>query len=124
MWGTMRRAAAGGEACGSIDPREGGSMDVAFDAELWIYPGDAGWHFVTLPIDVSDEIRDRTPPRRGFGSVRVEATVGEVTWKTSLFPQSKSGSFVLPVKKDVRRRNDLEPGDVARVQLTILDTDA
>lgn len=99
-------------------------MDVAFDAELWIYPGDAGWHFVTLPIDVSDEIRDRTPPRRGFGSVRVEATVGEVTWKTSLFPQSKSGSFVLPVKKDVRRRNDLEPGDVARVQLTILDTDA
>jgi hypothetical protein len=98
-------------------------MDVAFDAELWLYPGDAGWYFVSLPLDLADEIRDRTPPRRGFGSVRVEATVGEVRWKTSLFPESKTGAFVLPMKKEVRVRNGLEPGDVASVRLTILDTD-
>jgi hypothetical protein len=96
-------------------------MQVQFEAELWLYPGDAGWHFVTLPLDVADELRDRTPPRRGFGSVRVEATVGEVTWKTSLFPESKSESFVLPMKREVRARNGLEPGDVAKVALRLLD---
>lgn len=99
-------------------------MDVDFEGELWLYPGDAAWHFVTLPVEIADDIRDRTPVRRGFGSVRVEATVGPVTWKTSLFPESKTGSFVLPMKKDVRARNDLEPGDMASVRLTILDTDA
>ncbi len=98
-------------------------MDVDFEAGLWRSPGDAGWHFVTLPVEVSDEIRDRTPPRRGFGSVRVEATVGGMTWRTSLFPDSTSGSFVLPMKRPVRERNELESGDVVTVRLTVVDVD-
>ena len=99
-------------------------MEIGFEAELWLYPGDAGWHFVTLPVDVAGEIRDRTPPRRGFGSVRVEACVGESTWRTSLFPDTKTGSFVLPVKRQVRESNGLDDGDVVRVQLTVLDGEA
>ena len=30
-------------------------------AKVWLYPGPAGWHFVTLPQKQSDEIRkDKT----------------------------------------------------------------
>lgn len=50
-------------------------------------------------------------PPRGFGSVRVEATVGGTTWRTSVFPDSRGGSYVLPVKRAVREAEDLDDGD-------------
>lgn len=96
-------------------------MDLTFDAELWLHAGEGSWHFVTLPEDVADEVRELAPMRGGFGSVRVTVTVGEVRWATSLFPDSKSTSFVLPVKKQVREANDLMAGDTVHVRLSVVD---
>lgn len=96
-------------------------MELTFEAELWQYEGDGGWHFVTLPPEVAAEVRDSVPPRRGFGSVRVSVAIGESRWDTSLFPDSTSSSFVLPVKAAVRRANDLLPGDRVRVTVTLAD---
>lgn len=93
-----------------------------FEAELWLYEGDAAWHFVTLPRDVSDDIAAQaTGPRRGFGSVRVRVTVGASTWPTSVFPDSKRAAYLLPVKKDVRTREGIEPGDRVTIDLELLD---
>ena len=79
-----------------------------FDAELWLSPGEAGWHFVTLPGELADDIRAQAPgARRGFGSVRVRATIGATSWETSVFPDTKRESYLLPVKADVRRRDPL-----------------
>ncbi len=79
-----------------------------FVSELWLYPGDAGWHFITLPDDVADDIDELVGERGGFGSIPVEATIGVSTWKTSLFPDARLGSFVLPVKKAIRQSEGLE----------------
>ena len=54
--------------------------------EVWLYPGDAGWHFVTLPPDVADELRAcSAETARAFGLVPVRATLGATSWTTSLF---------------------------------------
>jgi uncharacterized protein DUF1905 len=67
-----------------------------FGAPLWRHPGADGWHFVSLPAEVSAEISDITAGgRRGFGSVRVDVTVGATSWRTSLFPDSKTGRYLL-----------------------------
>jgi hypothetical protein len=95
--------------------------DLHFDAELWLYDGDAAWHFVTLPPDVADEIEANATSRAGFGSVPVRVTIGATTWSTSLFPDSKAQSYVLPVKKDVRRREGLTAGDPVTVHLSLLE---
>ena len=93
-----------------------------FTAPLWRYEGDAAWFFVTVPVGVSDDVRELTEgSRRGFGSVRVRATVGGTTWTTSVFPDSKRGAFLLPVKKAVRAAEDLEDGGDVRVALQVLD---
>jgi hypothetical protein len=94
-------------------------MELEFEADLWQHEGEGGWCFVTLPVEVADEVRDLAPAGRGFGSRRVTATVGETTWQTSLFPEKKSGSFVLPVKQQVRRANDLLPGDRVPVRIAV-----
>lgn len=93
-----------------------------FDAELWRWEAqqEAAWFFVTLPTDVSDEIGVRFATRRaGFGSLRVEVTVGTSTWKTSIFPDKERG-YVLPVKKQVRAKEDLDAGSTAKVELRVI----
>ena len=101
-------------------------MTARFDctAELWRHEGEAAWYFVTLPHEVADEIADleeTRPTRRGFGSVRVEVTVGGSTWRTSVFPSSEEAAYVLPVKRAVRRAEALDVGDEAVVELTVLE---
>ena len=92
-----------------------------FEAELWLHDGEAGWCFVALPGALSDDVRARAPgARTGFGSVRVQATIGGTTWATSLFPDSARGAYVLPVRKPVRAAEGLEVGDVVSVGLEVV----
>ena len=92
-----------------------------FTAEVWEHsPGDPGsWHFLTLPADLAEDVALEAGPRGGFGSVRVEVSIGSTTWRTSLFPDAGAGSFVLPVKKQVRRANDVRAGDEVEVRLVV-----
>ncbi len=92
-----------------------------FTAELWRWEAQEGWFFVTVPERESARIRERPRPPRGFGSVRVRVTIGSTTWTTSVFPDSTRGAYVLPVKKAVRRAEDLEEGDDAVVLLEALE---
>lgn len=92
-----------------------------FTTPLWLWDGDAAWHFLTVPEDVTDEIRHRTAGlRRGFGSVRVEVTVGATTWLTSLFPDAQRDAYVLPVKRAVRTAEDLAVGADVGVRLRLV----
>lgn len=90
-----------------------------FSSRLWLYPGEGAWYFLTLPNDVADEIDDLVGERAGFGSIPVEVTVGASTWKTSLFPDKKSASFVLPVKKAIRVKEGIEVDKTVRVHLRV-----
>ncbi len=99
-------------------------MKFDFEAELWIWDARRGelWTFVSLPVEASEEIRDvAAGPRRGFGSVRVRATIGGSSWLTSIFPDSTRGAYVLPVKRAVRKAEDLDAGDTAAVTVELLD---
>ena len=89
---------------------------------LWVWKTDAAgrWYFLTIPDEQSDEIRAATfAGPRGFGSVKVEATINGVSWRTSVFPQ-KSGGYILPVKKEVRSRAGIAAGDDVAVHLDLL----
>ena len=90
-----------------------------------MHNGVGPWHFVTLPVDQADEIDELTMfTSRGFGSVRVEVTIGNTTWNTSLFPDAKAESYVLPIKKLVRTVERLEAGKVVEVSLELVDVES
>ena len=96
-----------------------------FEAAVWKWQGDgpATWRFVTLPFDLTDEIDELTTGRQGgFGSVRVEVTVGRTTWATSVFPSKEHKSFILPVKAAVRKAEGLADGTIASVTLRLVDS--
>lgn len=98
-------------------------MIIEFDGEIfrWDARDDASWYFTAVPPELSADIREIPRPARGFGSVRVRARVGGSEWVTSIFPDSSTESYVLPLKKKVRDAESLVDGGPVSVRLEILD---
>lgn len=99
--------------------------DFTFTAALYVWDARRRdtWTFVTVPSGISAEIGDLAQargPRVGFGSVKVEVRVGATTWLTSVFPDSASRRYALPIKRAVREANELEDGDSVTVHLRVL----
>ena len=97
---------------------------------LWIWTTDkapASWHFLTLDGEVAEAIHALALMRkleggrkRGWGSMKVRATIGDTSWDTSIFPAKEAGGWLLPVKAAVRKAEALVAGDQVTVQLDIL----
>ena len=89
--------------------------------KVWLYPGMAGWHFVNVDKKQSKVIKKVFGKKtRGFGSIPVEVTLGKTVWKTSLFPDKQSGTYLLPLKADVRRKEDVHAEDTISFSIRIL----
>lgn len=95
--------------------------EYVFTSRLWEHDGPAAWCFVSLPNDDADDIEARAGGHTAFGSVRVEVTVGATTWRTSLFPDSRRATYLLPVKQAVRAAEGLSPGHTFQVRLRIIE---
>lgn len=92
-----------------------------FKAKVWLYDGAAGWHFVTLPITLAKTIRELFDEyKKGWGSIPVRVTVNQLSWKTSIFPDKKSQSYLLPLKSDVRKKLKISEGDTLNVVIEVL----
>jgi hypothetical protein len=93
----------------------------SFDATVWEHDGPTSWYFLSLPESDADDIDARFGHRSaGFGSIRVAVSIGATRWTTSIFPDTKRGTYVLPVKKAVRAAEGLSHGTEARVELEVL----
>jgi hypothetical protein len=100
------------------------TLSYTINEEIWLYPGHGAWHFITLPVEYAQEIKILANPiKKGFGSIKVSVTIGTLTWDTSIFPDSKSKSYLLPLKKEVRLKCKLQPGDKVKVSIYISGLD-
>lgn len=89
-------------------------------SEVWLYPGIAGWHFVSLTKKQSDEITKRFgEKKKGWGSLPVTVTLGEISWNTSIFPDRREGVYLLPLKAKVRKSAGISYGDMIHFLLEI-----
>jgi hypothetical protein len=89
-------------------------------AKVWVYPGMAGWYFITIPKDISEDIKKLFGDKqRGWGSLPVEMRVGKTVWKTSIFFDKKKAAFLLPLKKEVRTKENIDEGKNLEILLEI-----
>ena len=96
-----------------------GAVEIEFEAKVWLYDGPDPWHFVTLPDEAAEALQEEVAPAPGgFGSVPVVVTIGSSTWSTSLFPDRKLGTLLLPVKAAIRRAEQLVAGDLVTVKVS------
>lgn len=87
-------------------------------SKIFVYPGMGGWRFLGLPLKEGKEIKEKCGKNaKGWGSLPVEVTIGTTTWETSIFPDKKSGSYLLPLKAQVRKKEEID--DDEKVSFTL-----
>ncbi len=80
----------------------------------------AGWFFASLPKAEAAEIKKGFgQKRRGWGAIPVKIALGKSTWASSIFPDSKSGTYLLPLKASVRKKEGVIDGAVVQLNLRI-----
>lgn len=93
-------------------------MNLEFDGPIWFWKGPAPWYFVTVPPPQCDDLKAiLTRVTYGWGMIPVDVRIGKTRYKTSLWP--KDGSYIVPVKADVRKAEKLAEGDTVTVRLEI-----
>jgi hypothetical protein len=95
----------------------------AFQATVWLWQseGPGAWHFLTLPPELAADIKEMfSDQSKGFGSLKVQSTIGATTWTTSIFPSNELESYILPLKADVRKKEKISVDDDVDVSLTLL----
>lgn len=92
-----------------------------FKSKVVIWAGEQGaWHFAYVPKKESAEIKKNFEKyKRGWGSFRVVAKVGRTTWATSIFPDSRSNAYVLPLKSAVRKTEGIFESDTISIEIKI-----
>lgn len=88
----------------------------AFTSGLWLSPGKGGWWFVSLPAEMSEEIRSTMQHLEGgWGRLHVSVQVGDTAWRTAIWYDTKRGTYLLPIKAHVRKQQGLENGQYVHV---------
>ena len=83
-------------------------------------PSRAVRHFVTLPAELAARIKAAMAGlARPWGSLGVTAVIGSTRWSTSLFPDTTSGSLLLPLKASVRQHEGLKAGDTPTLTIEV-----
>lgn len=94
------------------------TIELSFETRVFYWRGPSPFFFAPIPAEHVDAVRRvARAVTYGWGMIPVEARIGEVAFKTSLYP--KDVTFLLPLKVDVRRRANVTAGDLIAVDLTI-----
>jgi hypothetical protein len=92
--------------------------ELSFEAEVVDWRGPSPYFFAPLPAEAAAEVRRLARAASyGWGVIPVEATIGDVTFTTSLFPRQET--YFLPLKDAVRRTANVTAGDVVSVEMTV-----
>ena len=91
-----------------------------FEGEVWFYTNPGAQHFVSLPGEMSAEILDLVGQSLNpWGTVPVDATIGEFTWASSMFPRKERECYDLPLNAKVRKHAGLQAGHIIAVTIDI-----
>jgi Domain of unknown function (DUF1905) len=101
--------------------KAGKSRVYRISGKVWLYSGaSASWHFFTIPKKESSMLKEVYKGHtRGWGSLPVEVILGKTSWNTSIFPESKSGTYILPIKALVRRKEGVYEGDACTISFQV-----
>ncbi|NDV47752.1 DUF1905 domain-containing protein [Paludibacter sp. 221] len=83
-----------------------------FSAKVWHYTstgGTGGWWIVCLPKEMSKEIRENLKfLEEGWGRLKITAKTGNSQWKTAIWFDTKLETYLLPLKTEIRKKENIE----------------
>lgn len=90
-------------------------MDVAI--HVWHY---MDWYFAVLSKEQSKEIRSYfKKEERSWGRLPVHVILKENNWYTSMWFDTKLSTYLLPLKKEIRKQHAINEGDLLVLTISI-----
>lgn len=86
----------------------------SFSAQIESFEEVGGWHYVKVPLHLTNHI-----PSSGRIWPRIEVTIGQTNWCTSLLPLKNKIKFIA-IKKEIRLRENLKKGDRVNLQFRLI----
>ena len=91
-----------------------------FTASMWQHDGPGGWYFISLPQNISKEIRSHFQwQEEGWGRMKAMACIGNIEWDTSIWFDTKSKTHLLPVRAEIRKKGQLELDQTVEVSIWV-----
>ncbi|WP_116770057.1 DUF1905 domain-containing protein [Maribacter litoralis] len=91
-----------------------------FLGKLWEDQSSAGWFFISIPKNISKEIRENLQwQEEGWGRMKASASVKEIKWDTAIWFDTKMNTYLLPVKSEIRKKACLKSDDEIIVNISI-----
>jgi hypothetical protein len=97
-------------------------MKLEFAAKVWLYKGvNAAWHFITLPVDIGQKIKYLGMNKKaGWGAIRVKVCIRKTSWETSVFPSKELSSYILPIKSEIRKNENIMENDIIDIKIEVV----
>lgn len=93
-------------------------LKFTFQTTLIEWRGPAPFVYAPVPREHAGRIEQiRKQASYGWGVIPVTAEIGGTAFTTSLFP--KDGTYLLPIKLAVRKKNGITVGDAVVVEIVI-----
>lgn len=103
-----------------MKPLTYGKMKYAFTAAIWQHSGTGGWHFVSVPKAISDEIRaNLQSEEEGWGRMKAVAQIGQSEWTTAIWFDTKHQLYLLPIKAEIRKKEKITSSQDLQVWLWV-----
>ncbi len=93
---------------------------IGFEAEVLRFEGPGGWHGVFLPAEAAAAARF-LGRANALGAIAVTVEIGDTTGRTSLFPDKRRDSYLLPLNAKLRRAADIAAGSRIAVTVRLID---
>lgn len=91
-----------------------------FKAKPWQHQGPGGWYFVSLPVQLSKEIRTVFKlDEEGWGRLKANAKIGSTEWQTAIWFDSKKNTYLLPLKTEIRKKEQLLIDKIVEVKIYV-----
>ncbi|MFM7681725.1 MAG: DUF1905 domain-containing protein [Bacteroidota bacterium] len=91
-----------------------------FSALVWQHSSPSGWYFVSLPTELATEIRELFKKQEeGWGRMKAIAKISEIEWATAIWFDSKLGTYLLPIKAEIRNREMIDVGTELNVEILL-----
>ncbi len=91
-----------------------------FSAKIWQHNSSGGWFFVSLPPDISKEIRENLQwQEEGWGRMKATATIEKIEWDTAIWYDKKLNTYLLPIKADIRKKTNLKGNEAISISISI-----
>jgi hypothetical protein len=95
-------------------------IEYKFSAEVWQHTPPGGWYFVSLPDELTIQIRGvHQTEEEGWGRLKAVSKIGNSEWKTAIWFDTKKNTYLLPLKAEIRQKELIKNGETVKVSIWI-----